>query len=592
MIGRLLQNSSLRRSDFSITISFRQELHGRKGCLTIPLDYGRGSVLISPSRRTSVATSNDSGVSLVLDGELYVCDALDRHRQVEIALERYASMGQEEFARSLNGIFVLLVVDERKDEVLAITDRLGFRKAFFRRIQGEYYLASSPSLVPADGIDPAGAITYLSNSFVFSGRTVRAGVRALERAAIHKMSLSGISSSRYWQYDFLDADDDVDEEAALTECAGLMRQAVVRRIPSGGGRIFVSLSGGIDSRAVLGCLLDSVDDRRRIISFSYGAPTDDDVVIAQKVARYAGVEHRSMELTGDLESIIRNNAALGEGLVGFYTHGIEAVIRLADDFSNDDVLFVGETVVTRGSEAFTNIDDVLLRGVEIRSPMKVPAYFSYGEYRAQDLQEMIDQDMAELGSRISHLTNLQDLRDFLFLDQRTCNMLLPWREFLHGRFITVCDPFLDNSLLDFYRFCPRSLRFDKRLHRAVTRRMFPDLCRLGFSARSAVENSAVHAQIVSKYRSLERLVKDFPSRLDALVPPPLVSAALRDTYQSMRLDAIKMPAPFRLLIDRVRRRHLKRKLSRRIGRVGGVTPPSLGPEQIERLLTLRVLLAS
>ena len=485
----------------------------------------------------------------------------------------------------------MVIVDNRNDVVLVITDRLGFRKAFFRRIQGDYYLASSPSLVPADGIDPVGALTYLSNSFIFSGRTDSRRSTRPGGGSDSQDIPCGDRSSSYWQYDFPGAEDNVDQEAVLLECAALMRQAVARRIPSGGGRIFVSLSGGIDSRAVLGCLLDSVDDRRRIISFSYGAPTDEDVVIAQKVARHVGVEHRNMELTGDLESIIRNNAALGEGLVGFYTHGIEALIRLANDFTDDDVLFVGETVVTRGSETFTNRDDVLVRGVEIRSPMKVPPYFSYGEYSAQDLQETIDRDMAELKSRISHLSDLQDLRDFLFLDQRTCNMLLPWREFLAGRFITVCDPFLDNALLDFYRSCPRPLRHDKSLHRIATQRMFPDLCRLGFAAKSGVENSAVHAQIVSKYPSLERLVKDFPSGLDALIPPAVVSSALQDTYQSMRLDGIKMPAPFRLLVDKVRRRHLKRKLSRKIDRVGGVTPPSLGPEQIERLLTLRLLLA-
>lgn len=592
MIGSLSQNGSLRRSDFSITVSFRHESHERKGCLTIPFGCGRGSVLISPSRRTSVVTSNGSGVSLVLDGELCVCDVLDRRRQAEIALERYLSKDREEFATSLNGTFVMVIIDDRKDVVLVITDRLGFRKVFFRKIQGDVYLASSPRLVPADGIDPVGALTYLSNAFIFSGRTVRAGVRVLEKAAIHEISHAGVASSSYWKYEFQGAENDADEEAALSECASLMRQAVARRIPSGGGRIFISLSGGIDSRAVLGCVLDSVDDRRRIVSFSYGTPADEDVLIAQKVAAHAGVEHRNMELTGDLESIIRDNAALGEGLVGFYTHGIEALIRLASDFTDDDVLFVGETAVTRGSEAFSNTDDVLSRGVEIRSPMKVPPYFSYGEYGAQNLQEAIDRDLAELKSRISHMSNLQDLRDFLFLDQRTCNMLLPWREFLAGRFITVCDPFLDNALLDFYRSCPRRLRLDKKLHRVATRRMFPDLCRLGFAARSRVDNSAVHAQIGSKYSSLERLVTDFSSDLDALIPPAVVSSALCDTYQSMRLDRIKMPRPFRLLVDKARRRHLKRKLSRKMHSEGGLlTPPSLGPEQMERLLTLRVILA-
>jgi asparagine synthase (glutamine-hydrolysing) len=591
MIERLSQSCPVFGSDFRVTIRFRNESRERKDCLRIPLDFGHGSVLISPSRRTIVVTSRDSRVSLMLDGELYLCDALDRRRQAETALERYLSKGLEEFARSLNGTFVLVIVDDRKDVVHVITDRLGFRKVFFRRIRGDIYLASSPSLVPADAIDPVGALTYLSNSFIFSGRTVRADVRALDRAAIHRISRTGVSSSSYWQYDFPGAEDDADVETALLECAELMRQAVRRRIPSGHGRIFVSLSGGIDSRAVLGCLLESVDDRRRIMAFSYGAQTDEDVVIAQEVAKHAGVEHRNMEFSGDLESTIRKNAALGEGLVSFYTHGIDALVQLANDFTENDVLFVGETPTQRGSSTFADQDDVLVRGTEIRSPMKVPAYFSYGEYSAQDLQETVDRDIADLKRRISPMKNLQDARDFLFLDQRTSNMLLPWREFLAGRFITVCDPFLDNDILDFYRLHSRAFRHDKSLHRIATQRMFPELCQLGFAARSGVENSAVHAQIVSKYTTLERLVYGFPSGLDALLPPAVVSIALRETYQSMRLDGMKMPALLRSLADKARRRHLKRKLSRKIGRTRDVTPPCLGPEQIERLLTLRLLLA-
>jgi hypothetical protein len=33
-----------------------------------------------------------------------------------------------------------------------------------------------------------------------------------------------------------------------------------------------------------------------------------------------------------------------------------------------------------------------------------------------------------------------DLEDVLFLDQRLCNMLLPWREYLNGRYIRVMNP--------------------------------------------------------------------------------------------------------------------------------------------------------
>ena len=91
MMGGALSELLGTGSDFAVTIAFREQLHERKDCLRIPLGFDHGSVLISPSRRTVVVTSNDSRVSLILDGELYVCDVLDRRRQAEIALERYVS---------------------------------------------------------------------------------------------------------------------------------------------------------------------------------------------------------------------------------------------------------------------------------------------------------------------------------------------------------------------------------------------------------------------------------------------------------------------------------------------------------------------
>lgn len=590
MTERLFQRCPVPGSDFSITIRFREAPRERYEGLRIPLDFAHGSILISPSMRTVVVAKENPNVSLMLHGELYVCDVLDRHRQAKIALDAYLSMDEREFARSLNGTFVLVIVDNRKEGVLVVTDRVGFRKVFVRRADGDVHLASSPSLVPAETIDPVGVLTYLSNAFIFSGRTVRAEVHALSRAAIHTISPAGVTSLTYWQYDFPGAEADSIAEGAVQEYAELMRRAVARRIPSGSGRIFVSLSGGIDSRSVLGCLLEAIADKRRLVAFSYGTPTDDDVVLAARVAEYAGVEHRVSAFRGELESTIRQNAALGEGLVSFYTHGINALGELRKDFSEEDVLFVGDLAVQRGTREFADPNDVLVRGMEIRSPMKVPAYLSTGQYDVQDLQRILDRDISELKARVSHMTDMQDVHDFLFLDQRTSNMLLPWREFLTGRFITVCDPFLDNDILDFYRAQPRSFRYDKRLHRIATQHMFPELCGLGFG-KSGVDNTAVHARLIQESRALDRLVSGFPSGLDALLPPGVVGCALRELRQSTMLDKVKMPRWLRLVVDKARHRYLRHNLSRRLSRGSDVSLPCLGLEQMERLLTLRLLLA-
>ena len=57
----------------------------------------------------------------------------------------------------------------------------------------------------------------------------------------------------------------------------------------------IPLSGGLDSRAILGALLDRVDPKK-ITTVTYGAPGQLDYEIGQSVAKYANVKHHAIDL--------------------------------------------------------------------------------------------------------------------------------------------------------------------------------------------------------------------------------------------------------------------------------------------------------
>lgn len=76
----------------------------------------------------------------------------------------------------------------------------------------------------------------------------------------------------------------------------VVRDAVVRQSQEGWQLNVVPLSGGLDSRAILGALLNCVE-ARDIVTITFGSPGALDYEIGKRVAKAVGVEHAACDLT-------------------------------------------------------------------------------------------------------------------------------------------------------------------------------------------------------------------------------------------------------------------------------------------------------
>jgi hypothetical protein len=282
-------------------------------------------------------------------------------------------------------------------------------------------------------------------------------------------------------------------------------------------------------------------------------------------------------------------------MVDFYTHGIDGLFQTENDFSENDVLFVGDLASRSKRSVFRDLDDVLVQGIEIQSPAVVPGCYSFGDYDCETLRKHMEAELLELKESLHNYKDLKDVHDYLFVAQRTSNMLLPWREFHATRFVTVANPLLDNAFLDFYRDRPAAFRVNKALHRETIPLMFPELCAIPI-ADSGVNNRSVHHQLSTRRKTLTSLIDDFDSRLDTLLPPDLLNFALHDTAQSIALGNWPLPRPVRSIIHRIRRRFLKQRLMHNLTSHQRTAKPylplpALGAKQVERILALRYFLA-
>jgi hypothetical protein len=349
----------------------------------------------------------------------------------------------------------------------------------------------------------------------------------------------------------------------------------------------------VDSRCLLGSLLEVSGERSRVSAISYGADDDDDRVVARDLCETAGVSYRLSGAREDLCDLIRLNGDMHDGQVFFYFQGLAGIAQLADQFGARDTLFVADECFGWRAMQLDSFDDALAKGIGIRVPASVPAYYSHGAYPHEMIEERLQADIEVLRNRCTGFRNWHDCKDFLYLDQRLAHMLLPWRERYAGRYARLANPFLDNDILDFVGRVPTDYRLGKRLFREVAQEMFPELFAMRLAREGGVSTSPLARHFDREKDELANLIDGFESALDAVLPPHVLRSGLENLLQD--IAAQRGPAPSTLgrgaaAIHRKWRALRRNVLERRSGphaRRRSLGEMSLSPAQFATVLQLR-----
>jgi asparagine synthase (glutamine-hydrolysing) len=105
-------------------------------------------------------------------------------------------------------------------------------------------------------------------------------------AAAVTISSEGVVTKRYWTWSELHDGDATDARSLMDETRSAWHTAVARRL-DGAARPGLTLSGGLDSRAILA---EAARQQTRLTALTYGVPHSDDVTIARRAARATGAE--------------------------------------------------------------------------------------------------------------------------------------------------------------------------------------------------------------------------------------------------------------------------------------------------------------
>lgn len=277
------------------------------------------------------------GVSVWIDGEFNNRDELARRKKLEVSSDGellLALIAQDDSYKSLgeiDGFYAAVILDARRQRLRLISDRYGLRHLYWTVINGQLAWSSEvkaflehPATIPV--IDQTALKQFMSIGCLLSDRTWFRDVHLLDSGTVLEWDLFRgelVRRHRYWSWDCIPqrSEHEITDDL-IDELGHLFRQAVERRCHPG-ERIGLTLSGGLDSRAVLATIPEGYDP---IPAITFGQANCQDVRIARRASRQRGARHHVVEIGCDnwLEDRIAGVWWTDGHLDLQHMHGIEA----------------------------------------------------------------------------------------------------------------------------------------------------------------------------------------------------------------------------------------------------------------------------
>jgi asparagine synthase (glutamine-hydrolysing) len=252
-----------------------------------------------------------SGVSVWLDGEFYNQDALSSAAHepygdddAKLLCGLYIRDRTLSFLKTIDGIYSAVIYDAAHNLLHLLTDRYGLRHIYWSERNGDLAWASEVKAFSFLSnvtlrIDPQSVDDFFSVGYLLFDRTWFQGVKLLDAGSVLTFDLleGRIRMKKYWDWSEIPRlPSSVSVGDIVDELAARFVAAVERRSRSDRS-VGVSLSGGLDSRAILAAMPSSA--RGPVHAVTFGIAHCDDIRIAAMAARAKPAVHHVVELACD-----------------------------------------------------------------------------------------------------------------------------------------------------------------------------------------------------------------------------------------------------------------------------------------------------
>jgi len=435
------------------------------------------------------AKSEDGRTALLLDGEIYNSEELERRFRDELPAKRLTApelclrlliQHGPEVVRLFNGLFCLVVYDRQLKRATLISDRYGFRPLYYVSRPGAFLFGSElKALCVADPnarkIDEIGTLELFCYGTHVMERTSVEGYVRLAPATILALNDSGLTQRRYWIYRYDENAPTLDQPTYFTVFGTLLDRAV-ERCMRGSHRIGIFLSGGYDSRSVAASIRKH---HRPIPAFTFGAPESRDVRYAALLAERLGLEH--IALTADEPYLYPNCRSIvwrTEGMISFAnTTSIRYHARMKQKM---DVILTGFLAEFGGSHTWPQLLLARSRQQAIQAifgrMLSSRLAIARRVFRPASFErtfEAVRASFLESFARVEneHPLNIADSWNLIHLQPRSTYHAPSIDRYL----FEARAPHMDAELVDFLLTIPPYARLEQRVYKKMIAYRFPEI---------------------------------------------------------------------------------------------------------------------
>jgi asparagine synthase (glutamine-hydrolysing) len=299
-----------------------------------------------------------------VDGEIYneaELGSKPNEAFAETVLFHYKNNSLEGLLKRVNGIFIIVIYDQKNQQLKLVTDRYGL-KPFYLYARNNC-LIFAPELkcfqhfsqfslqIRKDVVD-----CFIDLEHLMGTTTWFDGVEVTVPSTIYTYSWkeNSLITKKYWSWSSLKRSS-ISIENAVEEMASLLDRAIKLRAKSD-ARVGVGLSGGFDSRVILAAIHDS-----NPITYTFGTEESADVRFAKMVAEIAGVKNIHYDMRID-HWIQRRFGGIWktDGMLNMYhmhySHLMDELPKIMDinlsGFLGDGVM--GSTYLNKKGKKFLN----------------------------------------------------------------------------------------------------------------------------------------------------------------------------------------------------------------------------------------------
>ncbi len=492
-------------------------------------------------------SSEDGNIVVFLSGEFYRTAGLRRELEaaghhlrdetdVELALRLYEARG-DLFASDLEGVFLLTIWDRTHQALIIANDRAGLCPLLYAHYKGKLVFAPEMKAILcapdfAKELDLIALAEYVRFQCLLGDKTFFAGLKVLPSAVSlrYQLETDRLTIRPYWDVSRIQEfpatvsfDDVVDQ-------TGRLLKAAVDNLTTGNHRLGAYLSGGVDSRAILGLIDPGLFP---VTTITFGRRDSRDAIYARKIAAAAGTRHHFFELADGewVKDYADLHLQLTEGFHSWiHSHGISILDRVRSLIDVNLTGFPGAEINWEDPSLFGAPDDhafcchlfdLLCQKTTWPSLNEAEQRLLFAPEIAQQMQGLAFDSLRTELAKLSHMSYPQRAAHLSMMFDRR---MYQYHTVFHRAFIEERFPFSDYAYVDFIHAVPPEMRFQRKLRRAVILKMMRPLARIPYDKDDLPITSHEVSRLIAK------LVRNSKSYVNAHI------AAVFPSYTTLYVD--------------------------------------------------------